>query len=502
MSFKLGKAVNPERVFIARWSEFTDRFDPEMVRYRRRTRAFRYPLSSIRSLLAEGAQYGAGERGLDRLSVSEPRYIRITDIDEFGMLQTGLGATAEQAEAQYFLADGDLLLARSGNTVGKAYLRRGRLTLPDKNALRLSRIDGNHRLSVVSKDPAFREINAPFCLVLFRSAKEAARNSRVLFHNINYKQQPLSMEENLRLILDDQHDIFPDADLKNDPPFGWPYYLARQLHRKNLDLDLLPHLRPLIEPEPRTFLVETLTALHAAGLLKDNEGAIAKFKGAMQRAHSLFESHPALQKATNPGLLGALVHYEIKGSPKADVFVRWVLANQLHKIGRSDAAELIKIFDQVLLSRGRKIFVSMPYGKDETNNHWETIVRICTEVSKEAKFDLPLVPERVDLFKDGTSYNITDKIWEMITDCGLLIGNLTYGNANVYHEIGYMMGQSHAHGGPTARLLLILDDSVKRTAKKVFFNLQGLSQLRFKGSEDLGKKLKKQLASFFTETKS
>jgi hypothetical protein len=379
------------------------------------------------------------------------------------------------------------------------YLKRARLALPDKEALRLSRVDGNHRLSVVSKDPAFRKINAPFCLVLFRSAKEADKNSRVLFHNINYKQQPLSMEENLRLILDDAHQIFSDEDLKKDPPFSWPYYLARQLRRKNLDLDLLPHLRPLIEAEPRTFLVQTLAAFNAAGLLKDNEHAIAQFKTAMQRAHTLFESSPALQTATNPGLLGALVHYELKRAPKADVFVRWVLANHLHKIERSAAAELIKIFDQVLLSRGRKVFVSMPFGNDKTDDHWETIIRVCAEVSKEVPLDPPLKPERVDWFKDGTSYAITDKILEMISGCGLLIGNLTYGNANVYHEIGYLMGQSHAKGEPTARLLLILDESVERKAKKVYFNLQGLSQLRFRRSEEFGKKLKKQLEAFFCE---
>ncbi len=393
---------------------------------------------------------------------------------------------------RYKYGDGDMRAVR--------YLRRARLTLPDKQALRLSRVDGNHRLSVVSKDPAFREINAPFCLVFFRSAKEAAKNNRVLFHNINYKQQPLLMEEHLRLIFDDEHGIFTDEILKTDPSFGWPYYLARQLHRKNLDLDLLPYLRAIIEPEPRTFLVETFTALHAAGLLKDNESAIAKFKGAMQRSHSLFESHPALQKATNPGLLGAFFHYELKGSPKAGVFVRWVLANHLHKIGRSDAAELLKIFDQVLLSRGRKVFVSMPFGTDETENHWDTIVRVCDEVSKAIPLDPPLKPERVDWFKDGTSFEIAPKILDMIADCGLLIGNLTHGNANVYHEIGYFIGQSHAKGLPKPRLLLILDESVGPKAKKVFFNLQGLSQLRFKRSEDFGKKLRQQLEAFFTET--
>ena len=220
----------------------------------------------------------------------------------------------------------------------------------------------------------------------------------------------------------------------------------------------------------------------------------------MQRAHTLFEANPALRTATNPGLLSALVHYELKGAPKAGVFVRWVLANHLHKIGQSDAAELIKIFDQVLLSRGRRIFVSMPYGQDATDDHWETILRICADVSKEVPLDPPLKPERVDWFKDGTSYAITDKILEMISGRGLLIGNLTYGNANVYHEIGYLMGQTHGNGEPTARFLLILDESVEPKAKKVSFNLQGFSQLRFKRSEDLREKLKKQLVAFFTET--
>jgi hypothetical protein len=59
------------------------------------------------------------------------------------------------------------------------------------------------------------------------------------------------------------------------------------------------------------------------------------------------------------------------------------------------------------------------------------------------------------------------------------------------------MGQSHAKGEPPARLLLILDDSVKPAEKKVSFNLQGLKQLRLKSSETFGKELRKQLKAAF-----
>lgn len=58
---------------------------------------------------------------------SLPRYLRITDIDEDGRLNSrDLASISEDAAAQYLLEDGDILLARSGATVGKSYLHRAR----------------------------------------------------------------------------------------------------------------------------------------------------------------------------------------------------------------------------------------------------------------------------------------------------------------------------------------------------------------------------------------
>ena len=108
--------------FIAKSSELFDRFDPKYVAFKRRVANFRYPSVKMGSLLSEPPEYGAGEAGIERLSDTTPRYIRITDIDENGELLPGLGMTAANVEPQYFLRDGDLLFARSGNTVGKSYL--------------------------------------------------------------------------------------------------------------------------------------------------------------------------------------------------------------------------------------------------------------------------------------------------------------------------------------------------------------------------------------------
>ena len=108
--------------FIAKLSELFDRFDPKYVAFKRRAASFRYPAVTMGSLLSEPPEYGAGEAGVERENDTTPRYIRITDIDENGELLPGLGMTAARIEPQYLLRDGDLLFARSGNTVGKCYL--------------------------------------------------------------------------------------------------------------------------------------------------------------------------------------------------------------------------------------------------------------------------------------------------------------------------------------------------------------------------------------------
>jgi len=59
-----------------------------------------------------------------RNSEEEARYIRITDIDEYGLLKNNIGVTAEIIEKQYILKNNDILFARSGATVGKAYLHK------------------------------------------------------------------------------------------------------------------------------------------------------------------------------------------------------------------------------------------------------------------------------------------------------------------------------------------------------------------------------------------
>ena len=124
MSFQLAPEASEKNVFLAQLSELEDRYDPEMVLFRRRSHNFLYPARKLREFFRLPPQYGANEPGIERESLKEPRYVRITDINDEGLLNDELGATAEEIEPQYLLNENDLLFARSGNTVGKSYIHK------------------------------------------------------------------------------------------------------------------------------------------------------------------------------------------------------------------------------------------------------------------------------------------------------------------------------------------------------------------------------------------
>lgn len=109
-------------IFKEKVSELVGRrYDPEFVWFRRRQKSFRYPAVSLGKLILARPEYGAAEPGIEREDSSQVRYVRITDIDEHGDLSSDLGATVENVDSKYLLATGDVLFARSGNTVGKCY---------------------------------------------------------------------------------------------------------------------------------------------------------------------------------------------------------------------------------------------------------------------------------------------------------------------------------------------------------------------------------------------
>ena len=125
MTYQVPEHINKDKIFIVKKSEINGRFDPKMALYNQGVQHSLYPLVKLKSLLLSKPQYGANEAGLVREHFEQPRYNRITDIDENGLISTDeLGATVLIVEERYILNENDIVIARSGATVGKAYIHK------------------------------------------------------------------------------------------------------------------------------------------------------------------------------------------------------------------------------------------------------------------------------------------------------------------------------------------------------------------------------------------
>ncbi len=82
----------------------------------------RWEAKRLKFVISEPLKYGANEAA-ELTDTDLPRYIRITDVNDDGTLRDETFRSLPQDVADnYLLSDGDILLARSGATVGKSFI--------------------------------------------------------------------------------------------------------------------------------------------------------------------------------------------------------------------------------------------------------------------------------------------------------------------------------------------------------------------------------------------
>ena len=78
-------------------------------------------------LCLEEPCYGTSASAIERTDDKQPKYIRITDYDEFGIEENHEYMTAEFYSSKHLLQPNDILFARTGGTVGKTYFYDGKI---------------------------------------------------------------------------------------------------------------------------------------------------------------------------------------------------------------------------------------------------------------------------------------------------------------------------------------------------------------------------------------
>ena len=401
--------------------------------------------------------------------------------------------------------------------------------LAQENGLRLFRIDGNHRLSAardLKPGDATYQLDTPFCIVLHQDASEKQRFEKVVFHNINAKQIPLTSEENLRLILQTgEGELFRDEDLLNRTSFGPAYWLARHL---------VPEFRAdFLNGLTKHFENRHTLALGLAQFLMAKEAVaggtdvavlqpeIARVREALIAVNTSYcaTSGAALREAACHGVLTAYVYFALKnGGRQLSAFARWIESNRIDRLspatttrglgyhyhlGRTqavDAASLVDVFESVLSARSREVFVSMQFGTPPGEEPvYKAIEEAIAAVNAKhgLQADLALSPVRIDHVNKGHSYTIGDEILKVVNGCGLLIADLTEGNKNVYHEIGFLMGLNQGRIAPQDNFILLADKRRIQSDAAIGFNLRHWQQIRFDGELQLRDQLIESLEQHF-----
>ncbi|OIR25529.1 hypothetical protein [Bathymodiolus thermophilus thioautotrophic gill symbiont] len=369
-----------------------------------------------------------------------------------------------------------------------------------------NRIDGNHRLSVVDRkngDTDIQELITPFCLLLLPKQFEQNSNSltaskleKTIFHNINYKHIPLEKEQHYKMIIGD-NSIFTDIELTNN--FGEVYFLARQYLREfKYDFS---DLKTLLSENKYTFthdLQKILSDKDSQTKRKPKE-----INDALRQINRIYTNHEQLAKHQHYGLLIAFVYFAVRknkklSSKELNAFASWVVDNFVYEIVQKDANSIIAMYEKIIEKRYKEIFISMDFSPEYKPTYEAikgVIVHINTEYQLQEKIKLSFI--RIDQFQTGYSYKLDDEILKQIEQCGLMIADLSSSNINVYQEVGFAIGLNH---NIDRKDILLLKEDIRQDKSsdgEVGFNLRSTKQLRFIDTENLRKKLTKELVEYY-----
>lgn len=312
------------------------------------------------------------------------------------------------------------------------------------------RIDGNHRISTAENgSDKVKDMITPFSIIFFRTKEEYEKQSKMIFHNTNFKHIPLSMEHNLKLIFEDSLN-FNDEILQSED-FGMHYYYAKYIKYDDID-KYFPNISKSLQVNPRETFFNLFKLLYSKQECKnmDNE----KVEKSLSRINEFYKDDK-LKESENGVIVSAFIYYYLSNEEqfkdkKLELFKKWILKNHIYNAKNLKLESLIDIFDKIYASSINNIFVAMPFDK-KFDNVWNSIVRVYNKLIKDG-YKLSTkhenknkkneyMPYRVDKPIEE-SKDIIQKIIEGIDKCDLFIADLTQLNLNVFYEIGLAEGKN------------------------------------------------------------
>ena len=355
----------------------------------------------------------------------------------------------------------------------------------------LIRIDGNHRLSAADKVAA--DFILPFCLLLFRNPSENDQFTRAIFHNINAKQIPLKLEENLKVILESPQ-VFSDDTLIKDPSFGWKYYLARKT-LQDVDFQYFPAISSYISQAKCSFFVDLFGFLLKNQSVEENDSAIGKVKTQLVEIERALVESEIAATTTNIAVIGALAYYRLTNESKYRGFLSWIKKNNVGNVKNLHIDDVINLYDEIYEHVPKKVFLARWYpsaehdGKEETERA-ECRIKAMQELTDELNLELTDLGTCIT----GT-FDIRKRMYEKIQECDIFIADVSGARHNVMIEIGYAL--KHVD---TGRMIFYFQRSDK--CQSVPFDVNHLAYDEITDSAQIKTKTKARILKILEQTKN
>lgn len=239
--------------------------------------------------------------------------------------------------------------------------------------------------------------------------------------------------------------------------------------------------------------------------LAADDVSVERLFNAIREVSTLYARSSGLQDGHCKGLLIAFVYYAMKESgSQLAAFERWALDDELFRVSEITPSSLCKVFESRMKARSRTVFVSMAFGKPNSDATYKAIKAAIDRFNAKFPDPLQLREVRIDKVNKGHSFAIDVEILDQIEETGLLIADLTWGNPNVYHEVGCLMGVNRLRrGGKQDNFVLIADAGTRgdELPKDIGFNIQAWQQIRFKDTLTLSETLVETLEIYFGHAK-
>lgn len=314
------------------------------------------------------------------------------------------------------------------------------IDIPDKiNKPIFSRIDGNHRLSVIDSLIEADSQNyllytiVPYSIIIQNKNNESDKYEAAYFYLINSKAKPLTLNENLRAII--ETGSFSNSEKEGllsieSSQISLLEGIIKQLKEQGIDF-----IRDKFQNEIYSFAL-TLTTHLFTHTDSPIEQILSNIINAIKYVNCIYIKNEI--QFPNQDILLALVIHKYTGTISFTNFLEWINKNEMGNINSLTFDNILNVYTNLYKKRSYKVFVAMPYISFKRVNEYNNLfTEILSELSIKNGFNLDLIP--IMRFR-GSSQRIDRRLIEKIKECDIFIGDLTTCNNNVIFEVGLAEG--------------------------------------------------------------